>query len=166
MTEISKVYREALPSLRLIGKRYTNLDRGPLGGFGLKWEEWFQKDYYLPLYRLGPLPESNCIGCMRVQEDFEYWTGMFFPADTPVPTGYQFADIPPGDIGVCWLYGRRNSGELYGEYLHDLCIQKLLETGWEIAENSWFFERHVDSRFLRPDEKGKVVIDYCIYLKK
>lgn len=36
MVEIIKVYKESLPSLRLIGKRYTNNDRGIDGGFGNK----------------------------------------------------------------------------------------------------------------------------------
>ncbi len=35
MVEITKVYRESLPSLRLIGKRYTNSDRGADGGHGV-----------------------------------------------------------------------------------------------------------------------------------
>ncbi|HBT16022.1 MAG TPA: AraC family transcriptional regulator, partial [Firmicutes bacterium] len=34
MVEIIKVYRESLPALRLIGKRYTDSDRGIDGGFG------------------------------------------------------------------------------------------------------------------------------------
>jgi hypothetical protein len=39
MAEIIKVFRESLPNIRIIGKRYTDIDRGPLGGFGLRWDE-------------------------------------------------------------------------------------------------------------------------------
>jgi hypothetical protein len=102
---------------------------------------------------------------MRYNNEFEYWTGMFFPAGTPVPEGYHHVDIAEGEIGTCWLHGRTSSGELYGEYIHAQCVDKLHEAGWQIADNSWFFERYVESRFVKPDEDGKVILDYCIYLK-
>ncbi|MBP1756623.1 MAG: hypothetical protein H6Q59_3021 [Firmicutes bacterium] len=165
MPQIKNVYRESLPALRLIGKRYTDMDRGPLGGFGLKWDEWFQRGYHIPLFQLGPIVESAFIGCMRHNEGLEYWTGMFFPENTPVPENYQSIDIPMGDIGVCWLHGRAASGELYGEHIHVLCVNKFMEAGWQIADNSWFFERYVNPRFSKPDEEGKVILDYCVYLK-
>ncbi|MGN6714677.1 hypothetical protein [Anaerocolumna jejuensis] len=43
MAEIIKVYKEHLPAVRFIGKRYTNTDRCKDGGFGYKWEEWFER---------------------------------------------------------------------------------------------------------------------------
>ena len=167
MAEIKRVYRENLPALRLIGKRYTDVDRGPLGGFGLKWDEWFQKRYFLDFLPLTPIEgyENVPVGCMRYHDGFEYWTGMFFPVGTPVPEGYLYVDIPEGEIGSCWLYGRTSNGELYGEYIHRLCVDQLLEAGWDPAEASWFFERYVESRFVKPDANGKVILDYCIYLK-
>jgi hypothetical protein len=64
-----------------------------------------------------------------------------------------------------WIYGRTGSRELYGAYIHGQCADKLRESGWELADNSWFFERYVESRFSKPDEQGKVILDYCIYLK-
>ncbi len=42
--EIIKVYKEHLPSLRLIGKRYTEADR--VGSFGHKWGEWFENGLF------------------------------------------------------------------------------------------------------------------------
>ena len=32
--ELVRVYRESLPKIRLVGKRYTNQDRDQYGGFG------------------------------------------------------------------------------------------------------------------------------------
>ena len=167
MVEIIKVYRESLPSLRLIGKRYTDSDRGADGGFDNKWGEWFEKEYFAPLERLGSLPENGdaYIGCMRNLDEFEYWIGMFFPKDTLVPEGYLFSDIPLGDVGTCWIYGRKDSGELYGQEPHNICMSKVLEAGWQIEKDSWFFERYNCPRFATPDEKGKVILDYCFYIK-
>lgn len=168
MPEIIKVYRESLPSLRLIGKRYTDKDRDQYGGFGSKWEEWYEKGYFNVLQDMRSLPETEdaYIGCMRCTNEFEYWIGMFFPEHTAVPDGFMHIDIPSGDIGTCWIYGREDNGELYGQEPHEMCISKIKEEGWQIAEDSWFFERYNCPRFTAPDEKGKVILDYCICLKR
>ena len=167
MVEIIKVYRESLPSLRLIGKRYTNRDRDVNGGFGNKWGEWFEKGYFRTLEELGSLPENGdaYLGCMRCVGEFEYWIGMFFPEETPVPDGYMYVDIPSGDLGTCWIHGCEDNGEIYGQEPHEMCISKIKEAGWQIAEDAWFIERYNCPRFTTSDEKGKVILDYCIYLK-
>ncbi|MDD2481725.1 MAG: GyrI-like domain-containing protein [Lutispora sp.] len=167
MVEIIKVYRESLPSLRLIGKRYTDRDRDVNGGFGNKWGEWFEKGYFRALEELGSLPENGdaYLGCMRCVGEFEYWIGMFFPEETPVPDGYMYVDIPSGDLGTCWIRGREDNGEIYGQEPHEMCISKIKEAGWQLSEDPWFIERYNCPRFTTPDEKGKVILDYCIYLK-
>jgi hypothetical protein len=40
-------------------------------------------------------------------------------------------DIPESDVGICWIYGNENSGEIYGENAHKLCMQKLKENSME-----------------------------------
>lgn len=167
MLQIVNVYKEELPALRLIGKRYSDLDRGPLGGFGLKWDEWFGKGYATPLEALNvtPLCDGAHVGCMKYQDGLEYWTGMFFPEGTPAPEGYFYVDIPQGEIGTCWLLGSANNGELYGEHVHNLCIQKLVEEGCIVGTNPWFFERYT-IKFITPDEEGRIILDYCIYLEE
>lgn len=167
MAEIIKVYRESLPVLRLIGKRYTDEDRGPDGGFSRKWGEWLEHGYFSSLEAMGSLPQSEgaYLGFMRCQAGFEYWIGMFFPKDTPVPDGYQYLDIAQGDIGTCWIYGREDTGELYGQKAHDMCISKIEENGWYISENPWFLERYNCPRFTTPDDQGKVILDYCVLLR-
>jgi predicted transcriptional regulator YdeE len=167
MVEIIKVYRESFPSLRLIGKRYTDSDRGENGSFSNKWGEWFEKGYFEKLEKLGSLPENGdaYLGCMRCTGEFEYWIGMFFPKETPVPDDFMYVDIPSGDVGTCWIYGREDNGELYGQEAHNMCVSKISEAGWQLAKDPWFFERYNCPRFTTPDEKGKVILDYGIYLK-
>ncbi|HHT28018.1 MAG TPA: GyrI-like domain-containing protein [Firmicutes bacterium] len=166
MVEIVKVYKESYPALRLIGKRYTNSDRGPGGGYGHKWGEWHQQGYFAVLEQLGGAPEHGdaYVGCMRSAGEFEYWIGMFFPAGTPVPPEFMHVDIPAGDAGICWVYGREDNGELYGPTVHDLCRTKILEAGWQIARDAWVFERYNCPRFTSPDDQGKVILDYGVYL--
>lgn len=166
MIEITKVYREYMPSLRLIGRRYTDADRVN-GSYGAKWGEWFTQGLFEPLEKLGVLPENGdaFLGCMKCVGEFEYWIGLFFPQDTAVPEGYQYVDIPEGDIGSCWIYGREDNGELYGLDAHNKCMDALASKGFELVQDPWFFERYNCPRFTTPDDQGKVILDYCVYVK-
>lgn len=102
MAEIIKCYEEHLPALRLIGKRYTDSDRGIDGSFGNKWGEWFGKSWFVEIEKLGVLPENGnaYLGVMRcINDSFEYWIGMFFPAGKIAPI---FANI--GEYKICPLF--------------------------------------------------------------
>ena len=119
--EVIKTYKEHLPALRLIGKQYFASDRDGSGTFGAKWGDWFSKGWFSTLEKLGPLKENGdaYMGCMNVAGGkFSYWIGMFFPQGTEVPEGFEFADLPEGDVGVNWIYGSDDTGELYGEKVH------------------------------------------------
>lgn len=168
MPEIIQVCKEQLPALRLIGKRYTDADRGN-GGFGHKWGEWFQNGWFAPLEALGEVKniENGYLGFMRCYPNFEYWIGMFLPADTPVPDGYSHIDLDAGEVGVCWIKGREDDGSIYG--MHEKCLEKLKENGmgeYRKAEDgrAYFFERYNCPRFTEKDEQGNIILDYGIYL--
>lgn len=167
MVEIIKIYKEKFPSLRLIGKRYTDKDRDSFGSFSNKWNEWFEKGYFKTLEELESLPENEgaYLGCMRCTDEFEYWIGMFFPEQTPVPEDYMYVDIPSGYVGICWIYGREDNGEIYGQEPHDICMSKIKDEGWKVENNAWVFERYNCPHFTTPDENGKIILDYCIYLR-
>lgn len=167
MVEIIKVYKESFPALRLIGKRYTDEDRDPNGSFSSKWCEWFEKGYFKTLEELGSLSENGdaFVGCMRCKDEFEYWIGMFFLENTHVPNGYTYVDIPAGEVGTCWIHGREDNGEIFGQEPHDMCISKIAEEGWHYSDDTWFFERYNCPRYTTTDEDGKVILDYCIYLE-
>ena len=61
----------------------------------------------------------------HVNGNFEYWIGMFFPVKTAAPEGFDYVDIPEGDIATCYIYGREESGELYGLEAHNACMRKI-----------------------------------------
>lgn len=166
MPEVINILQERVPALRFIGKRYTDADRDSGGGFGERWREWFQEERFTPLQALGPAPEHGdaYVGLMRYLNEFEYWIGIFFPADTPVPEGYDWVDLPACTFGTCWLYGREETGELYGMDAHMSCASQIENKGWRIAEAPWCLERYNHPRFTTPDENGKVILDYCIEL--
>lgn len=174
--EIIQVCRERLPSLRFIGKRYTDADRRSDGSFGNKWGEWFEKGWFAQLEALGELQDIEngylgLMGCSEEEKSFEYWIGIFFPDNTPVPEGFTALDIPEGDVGVCWIYGNEKTDNIYG--MHSACMEKLRENGMGNFRDDfkggnpkwwWFFERYHCPRFTTPDENGKIILDYGMYL--
>ena len=173
--EITKVYKEHFPALRFIGTCYTNEDRDSAGGFGKQWDEWMNNDRFSKLKAAilsAPFDESP-IGLMTMHGDmtgFTYWTGLFFPADAAVPEGYASIDLPESNIGVGWVCGKEENGEIYGDAHGEVC-KKLDEDGFNsfrndiTGENTYcFFERYHSLRFTQKDANGNVTLDYGNYI--
>ena len=168
MPQIINTFKEHLPPVRLIGKRYTAADQIE-GGYGHLWGEWFQNDWFGTLEALGEAPntENGYLGFMRCGPNPEYWIGMFLPPETPVPEGFTFLDIPAGDVGVCWIKGAEHDSGIY--HMHDQCVAALTENGMgdfkkDDTGRAFFFERYNCPRFTTPDEDGNIILDYGIYL--
>jgi predicted transcriptional regulator YdeE len=168
--EIIKVYREAQPALRLIGKRYLDRDRDPNTGlFAPKWGEWHANGWFDLLEKHAAPDATNggaYIGLMGSGDDgFEYWIGIFFPEGTEPPDGFDYADIPASDVGVCWIRG--TEPDIYTQTLQ--CYAELLGEDMRVptrdALGRWYeFERYNCPRFTDADADGNVILDYAVYL--
>ena len=170
MAEVIKTYRQTIPAMRFIGKKYGDADRVN-GGFGKQWDEWFSNGWFEEL-------ENNCaqktayedqdayIGLMRWKEGepFEYWIGVFCPEKTEVPEGYMFVDFNEAELGVAWVYGKQD--EVFGQ--EHKCVACCEKEGYKIIPDEqgayWFFERYVCPRFTTPDDKGNIILDICHYI--
>lgn len=167
--EIVKVYKESLPDVKLVGKRFTNKDRDESGTFSHYWQQCFHEGWPATLKQCESIPgvSDDLVGAMRMAGDdggFEYWIGVFLAPGAQVPDGFEAVGIPAGEIGVCWLYGDEKNGELYGKEASDLTMGAMAEQGWKFADSGWFFERYNCPRFTQPDAKGNVILDICAYL--
>lgn len=174
---VTNVYKEHFPTLRFIGKRYTNDDRAE-GGFGGQWDEWTRGDGFSALKKAALVPpfSEDTIGLMTMRGDmngFTYWIGLFFPEKTEVPMGYDYLDLPESDIGVGWVCGREDNGELYGGPPHEAVCQKLGEKDIGSFRNDilgagsdtyCFYERYNRTRFSEKDAEGNVILDYGNYI--
>lgn len=165
MPEIKEVFMEGLPELRFIGKQYAE--------FG-HWGEWFAAGWFDEIERaMGGCDAIRAIwkngggyvGLERHKygEPFRYWIGMFTPAGTPVPEGFDCIDFPAGGLGTCWLYGKENE-------VHDTstCLPMLIKAGMEPRADAegavWSFENCLCPRYTTPDEAGNIILDYCYFV--
>ena len=118
-----------------------------------------------------PFDEST-IGLMTMRGDmtgFTYWIGLFFPADTDIPDGYDYLDLPESNIGVGWVCGNEENGEIYGGPPHEAVCKKIEDDGIGVFRNDiagvgsdtyCFFEIYNCPRFTVEDENGNVTLDY------
>lgn len=170
MAEFVKVYRQEAPAQRFIGKRYGDADRVS-GGFGAKWGEFFSNGWMAALEALVPkdaFEDADAyVGLMRVKEGepFEYWIGMYAPAGTEVPEGFDHVDFAPAALGVVWLQGPEDT--LYMQ--EEKCAGLLEREGYRVVDDGkgawWFFERYGCPRFTTPNDKGEVILDICHYVQ-
>lgn len=171
MAEVIKTYKQRMPASRFIGKKYGDEDRVN-GFFSAKWGEWHQNGWFgeiekAPGYNTSFFEDAGAyIGMMRAKngEPFQYWIGIFTPEGTTVPEGFQFIDLPPRTLGVCWIRGAEP--DIYGK--DDLVMEAFRKNGIAPVTDPegafWFFERYGCPRFTTPDENGYVILDHCYYV--
>lgn len=171
--KVTNLYREHLPALRFIGKRYTSADLGADGLLTDKWNEWFRNGWFNLLGGLPGLPGYEGFAHTGYHNGAEtaFWIGMMFPQDTPVPEGFDSADLPAGDVAVCWLRGYRETGEIFRPDAQNLCLARMREAGYALKLDAdgepsrWTFERYHSRRFFVPDDEGRITMDYCVYVE-
>ena len=168
MAEIIKTFREDIPAMRFIGKKYPN--------FGPWWGDWFGNGWFDVLENaMGGTDAIRSIwengggyvGLERRAEGqpFEYWIGMFTPADTAVPEEFECVDFSDVELGTCWIYGKENE-------VHDTskCRSAVEEAGMHIWTDEkggiWSFENCLCPRYTTPDEYGNIIMDYCYFVKR
>lgn len=158
--KIESIRQEACPEARFIGKKYP----GPAN-----WDEWWANGWFDTLENhsgLLPINDGGYTEAVHIVDGSpEHWLGMFFAADTPVPEGFAYIDIPPMEYAVCFLYGNPENGELFGLEPHNQCLEFLKKQGLRRKEDDWCFQRCNCPRFTTPDEKGNVVLDYGISIE-
>lgn len=166
MAEIIRVFRENAPAMRFIGKKYAS--------FG-HWGEWFANGWFDEIERamggagvMTGIWENGggYVGLERRKagEAFEYWIGMFVPLGTAVPDNFLSQDFAEPHIATCWIYGGEAQVHNTGG-----CDAAVRSAGFEPAAAAdgatYAFENCLCPRFTTPDEKGNVILDYCIFVK-
>jgi hypothetical protein len=167
--EVVKVYKQEVPALRFIGKKYGNNNED----IGKIWGDWWDNGWFEIIekqidFKMNTVFENGdaTIGLMRFKENepFEYWIGKFMPIGTNVPDGFEYRDFIEGSLGVCLLNGKWEN--LFGQ--EGMCGHKLVEQGYKIRSDNgayWFFERYYGNpRINTPDGKGNFNLDICHFI--
>ncbi len=170
--KVTNLYREHMPAFRFIGKRYTPADLDADGMLMGRWNEWFQNGWFNLLSGLPGLPGYEGMAHTGYHNGAEttFWIGMMFQQDTPVPEGFDAADLPAGHMAVCWVCGYRETGELFAPAARNLCLTRIREAGYAMKLDfdgepcKWTFERYNNRRFFMPDDEGRITMDYCVYV--
>lgn len=173
--EIIKSYRQSIPAVKLIGKKYGDADRVD-GMFGYHWMQWidngwFQKiedaaggkEHFQSLYEDG----TAALGFMRYKDGapFEYWIGMFAPPNTQTPEGLDCLELDASNFGICWYLGTED--EIYGK--EHLAMERMQAEGMELQPDEQgylnFFERYSEERFIDQDESKNKILDIGFLVK-
>jgi AraC family transcriptional regulator len=161
--EIIKCQRVSHPPVRFIGKRYTQYPN---------WNDFWENNWFAEIEKAGKQAEINddsfCVLIGVVGGAPEYYLGEFFPEGTPVPAGFDHADLPAMEAGLCFIKGQ--AGDCYGlVFQHpDVLAAALEKNGMQMPKGApprWAgFERDNCPRWTNPDEHGNQILDYAVYL--
>jgi len=159
---IKNIYKQQLPALRFIGKKYTEPPE-PKKILNLL-NDWQLNSWFDIIERKAgcePRFSDAYISLVREKDAaFEHWMGVFMPKETEVPYGFEAIDFPEMTIYVCSVYGKR--GEIIN--YEKECRNKLTEEGFSIKNTHWYFMRFNWHGFFADDIYGKRSLDYCFLI--
>lgn len=171
MSNIVKLYKESIPALAFVGRKYHDTDRQN-GGFGHLWDLWFQHNWFAPLraliepsFRKAYIEADALIGLMREHpnEPFEYWIGMFVPVDSSCPQGYEKQSLPNAAFGIGWVEGGWNDVFCQEEHVYHRLKANGISPLRDEQGALYFFERYAESRFL--GNQPTFILDIGFFVK-
>jgi hypothetical protein len=162
--EIVKCERISHPPVRFIGKRFSTYP---------DWNLFWQNNWFEAIESAGERADVNdnsyCVLTGFAPEGIEFYLGEFFPENTPVPEGFDYADLPAMEAGMCYIRGTIEECVAVPVYGRDKLLDALERNGMAVAPSGapprWAsFERDNCPRWTAPDPDGHVILDYAIYL--
>lgn len=131
MAVLGKIEFFNLPPVRIIGKEVLN--GGVENPVPELWSKCFKEDVFKELETLSPEMDYY-IGWMgeykRETGKFTYIAGLFMPINTPVPNGFQYRDLSACMVGMGWINGDFENGEVFTRS-HDLTVGGIQANGYE-----------------------------------
>jgi predicted transcriptional regulator YdeE len=159
--KITKVYVEALPALRFIGKRCLCHPQD----FVVKWDEWLDNGWFEQLIELGAAAENGdaYLGATNAEGDC-FWIGMLFPIGTHVPDGFAYEEIPAARYAVFEMSGIKDEG-LLGEDGIGLIFEEMSKRGMIQSETGMGFERYTRPVSAGSTKRDCAFVDFLIPLQ-
>ena len=145
--KIIKTETEHWPAVKLIGKT------------GTAWGDWWANGWFDILEKSGTVAPVNGDSFIGLKRGKEYWIGMLFTPDTPVPEDFSAVPLPGGEVAFCYVYGPEDSSDFFTPETQMLCTAALKEKGLMPAKNGIMIERYACPNYTTPDEQGNVILD-------
>lgn len=95
---------------------------------------------------------------------FTYTVGMMMKPGCPVPEGFTLSPVPAGLVAVGLIQG--GSTQEVCASAHQMTEEALREKGYTDKDITWCMELYNCPRFTTPDDKGQIILDYCIPCRK
>jgi len=168
---IKKMYRQNLPALRFVGKKYTG-NPTPWNILDLL-DNWQIHNMFYDIEKRADIDYKtffdggdSYISLVKKNDDgvFEHWMGMFMPQGTEVPQGYDMIDFPEMTISVCRMYGKRNEIIDYDTECRNKLAEDCFDLKNENLGSQCYFRRFNWHRFFEEDIYGKRLLDYCYFV--
>lgn len=175
MSKLIKFEVKKFPAIRVIGKE-VRISLKPEDKRAVNlWSSMWQ-DGSMELLQNIPgrfVEERDTVGWMgdydELSKTCNYIAGVLTNEGTPVPTGYVSKDLPECLMGLGWIQGREEEGDLYIG-AHEHLMQTLSEYGYEIDISAGDYQMQYYSfhRFGVPRYLGEkiLIMDYCCPCKK
>jgi predicted transcriptional regulator YdeE len=159
---IIKCERITSPPVRFIGKRYDSYPN---------WNDFWEHNWFDEIEKSGTPADVNdnsyCVLTGAVNGRLEYYLGEFFKEDTPVPEGFDYADIPAFEAALFFIKGKTVECYMLAGDVEALSTE-IEHNGMTLMSESrrWLsFERDNCPRWTDPDADGNQILDYGIFLK-
>lgn len=128
---LAKVEIRQLPAARAIGIEVKN--GGGQNPVPQLWEGIFQNKGLSVLEQTKPLLDLY-VGWMgeydAPSETFTYLAGYLMPANTPVPQGFSYRDLPPCEVGLGTINGSFANGDVFA-HSHEMTAEGIRQAGYE-----------------------------------
>lgn len=163
MSVLTRFETREFPAARVIGKLVVHTilpgAQNPVPGL---WDAMLRDGSLDSLRKMPELatPEPDSVGWMGefdpATKRFCYIAGVLTKPGTAVPAGCAFRDLPACLMGVGWIRGRGEGGDLY-DGAHDHTAKAMKEAGYEhdTAAGGYEMEYYSHREFGIPMAKGE-----------
>lgn len=170
MSELIKFEVKPFSASRVIGKyAIVSMNEGEYNPVPDMWERMKQDGSldYLINHPDKATVEADTIGWMGEynpeSNSFAYIAGVLVKPGITVPDGYVFRDLPACNMGIGWIQGSVENGDVFSS-AHIHTAKAMEESGYEYDYSAGGFELEYYSwsRFVVPAESGQniVIMDY------
>lgn len=149
MAQLTNLEFGNIPSMRVIGREVSvTMAKGVENPVPALWDASFRDGTMEMLDKL-PLAIGDCyIGWMgdAVENGFAYIVGIAAVADTPVPEGMQYRDVPACKVARSTIAGNLQNGDVYGN-AHEMTVAAIETRGYHPDySHGWSAEVYPDGR--------------------